>query len=228
MKTQRAAFIPASRPWRAAQTKVHDRPPASGEDRAHRLAREHGLEMTEVHHRRLHELRLDDRRGDLQERLVGEDRRSLGDGTDAAGEPELAQELEEGCVEAPERPQIADRVLGELEALEEVRNVLEASRDQERAMARKLPREQAERPRLVHPLAEVRGGHGDLVQVREECGIAHDEQAGREGAARTDGHRDGPLHAGCRIPGPRPMFWRRSVEFRAIVTRSCLWRRFLT
>jgi hypothetical protein len=82
-------------PVGAAQSELDDRLAACGQHAARGLARQQCLEVAEVEHGTLDQLRFGDRRRDLEQWLVGEDRRAFGHGAHAPGEAEVAEVVEE-------------------------------------------------------------------------------------------------------------------------------------
>src|SRR5581483_6263535 len=71
---------------RAPEREVDDAAAAGGGDAARRLGRDHRLEIDLIDEKRLDDLRLDDRRGHFENRLVGEKKASFGQPAHAAGE----------------------------------------------------------------------------------------------------------------------------------------------
>ncbi len=72
----------------ASQGKIHDGPALGRMDGAGRLGGDEGLEAHGINDERFHKLRLDNRRGDLQEGFVFEENAAFEQGIDFAGEPE--------------------------------------------------------------------------------------------------------------------------------------------
>ena len=85
------AFQGGVEPMRAAPAEIDDRPALGGVHHAGGLRRRHALHVDLVHHEGLDELRLGNRRHDLQDGLVGEHRRSFRHGVEIAVEAELAE-----------------------------------------------------------------------------------------------------------------------------------------
>src|SRR3990172_2587731 len=182
----------------APESELDHGAPAGGEDRADSLAREERLEVNEVENGRLDDLGLDDRGGDLDEWLALGNHGAFGNGADLAREAEAPQEIEEIGVEAAEGGEVPDGGPGDAEVAEIVQDVLEAGGDQEGALLRQLPREEAERGEAVHPLPEVRRGHRDLVEIREQRRVLEQEGAGDERAARFSTCR-APAHGSTSV-----------------------------
>ena len=142
------------------------------------------LEVAGVHDGRLDELGLTDGCGDLQERLIREDDGPLGDRPHVAREPQVGKKAEEPIVEPARGRQVRERILREAEALEVAEDVLKPRGDEERPVLRELSHEEAERGGLVHALPEVRGAHGELVEIGEEGGVSRDDRSRDEGPQR--------------------------------------------
>ncbi len=128
------------------------------------------LQVDDVEQAALGELRLRQRRGDAQDRLVGEEHGALRHGVDVAGEPEAAQTLEQAGGESALARQPFDLGLGERQRLEEVERLLQSCGDEEVALRRQLAHEQLEHGRFVHAPVEVGLHHRELVEIGEEGG----------------------------------------------------------
>ena len=163
-------FQPGVGAVHAAQSEVHDLPAPCSLDHARRLGGEDGLQMDLVHHERLDELRLGNRRLDFDEGLVREHRCPFRDGVDVARESKLLQMLEERLREAPERVQIGEGRLVEAERLEKRQHIVQPARQQVVPPLGQTPHEEAEHGDLTHLLLEIGLEHGELVQVREQSG----------------------------------------------------------
>jgi hypothetical protein len=132
--------------------------------------------VADVEQRRLQQLRLDDGRRHLQQRLVREQDGTLGDRADVPGEPqggEIAQELR---IEAAEGTEIAEVLGREAEGPRELQRMLEARRHHEGPRGRQPAGEEAERRRIPHAFSEEGGGHRELVQICEEGGAAQGQR----------------------------------------------------
>ena len=124
-----------------------------------------------VHDEGLGELRLRDRRGDLQNWLVLEDGRALGHGIDVAGEAEALQPAQEALGEPAERGKVVQALAGEAQALEVAEHVVEAAGEKVVAPLGQAPDEEAEGGHLVHAPLHVRLQHRELVEIGEQAEV---------------------------------------------------------
>jgi hypothetical protein len=182
----------------AAEAEVHDSASGGGLDDARGLG---GDERGEVDHGeqvRLDELRLGQRRGDLQDRLVGEDDGALGHRADLAGEAEAREvgvEILRHRMELRQAAQVVELLRGEADGLKVVQRLLDAGDDEEAAVRGEVPDEQLEGRHVGHVVDVVGGGHGELVQVgpEAETGVDRDgsRPPGRGGGGGTGTGADG-------------------------------------
>lgn len=114
---------------------------------------------------RLHELRLRQRRGDLQERLTGEDEAPFGHGADLPVEGEAVQRCEVLHGAAQHLGELLDVGAAHPETGQVVEGRFEPGGDEEPAARRQVAHGQAEGGRRPHVLAQVRERHRDLVQI---------------------------------------------------------------
>ena len=152
----------------AARPEVDYGPTRGGRHHALRLGGEQGLQMDLVHDERLDELRLGERGHDLEDRLVGEERRTLGEGVHVSREAEIAEPREEALGEPPQRCEIGECFVGEAQTLEIVEDGVEAASEQVVAAFRQTADEQGEDRVRRHALFEVGLRHGQLVEVDEQ------------------------------------------------------------
>jgi hypothetical protein len=124
--------------------------------------------MEQVQEPALDQLRLAQRRGDAQQRLVGEEDRALGHRVDVAGEAQVGERRDEIGLEAAAAREPVELLRREREPGEEIDRLREPRGDQEVAPRRQLAHEALEHRAPVHPLAEVRLQHRQLVQVGQE------------------------------------------------------------
>ena len=153
---------------RATQPEVDDRRAAGRDGAPHRLARDGDLVRHRVEHGGLDELRLRQRRGHLEERLVGQDDPALVDRADVPREAEPAQRCEQLGRAAQQACQRVDVAVGDLEGGEPVDRLVDTVRDEEPTRRRQTSDEQAERRRGDHAPPQVRRDHRHLVQVGDE------------------------------------------------------------
>jgi hypothetical protein len=130
--------------------------------------------MDLVHHVGLDELGLRDRCGDLEDRLVGEDRRPLGHRVHVPAEAEVPEPAQEPVVELSERGQIVQILAREAQLLQVPQHVVEAAGEQVVPSLRQPAHEQTEGRRLVHVLLDIGLQHGELVRSvnRARCSVS--------------------------------------------------------
>ena len=158
-----------------------------GLDDAGRLCGHERLESDDREQDALDQLGLDQRAANAYQRLVGEDQRSLGNGVDIAGEPEVCQAFEE--VVAEERPaagrlepaQVRDVQFVEPKSFEDLQGVLETRRQRVAALEREVSEAEREDGLAIGDTrCLVAGAHRELVQVGE-CGQAWSVQLADRG-----------------------------------------------
>ena len=120
---------------------------------------------------RLDELRLDQWRRHLHDRLVGEHELALGDRPYLAREPQRGEQRQERLVEHAERAQVVEGGVVEVEAFEVVERGIQAAGDEVAALGREMPGEQVEGGGLVETVRVVARRHRQLVQVDEQRGV---------------------------------------------------------
>ena len=120
----------------------------------------------------LDELGLDGRGPDRQDRLPGEDGRPLGDGPDVAGELEMPQVVQKFLGEKPLAPEVPDVLLGEVEVLHIVDELVQTRADGEAAVVRHVPEEDVKigDPVLI-PGLQIAVAHGELVEIAEKTQV---------------------------------------------------------
>ena len=123
----------------------------------------------------LDELRLGQRRGHAQNRLVRKERGAFGHGVDIPREPELREPVDEFAGEARAAREPVELVRGKTQVLEKLEHLLESGRDEEIARRGQLAHEEFERRDLGHAALVIGLQHRQLVEVREQgagAGIA--------------------------------------------------------
>ena len=100
---------------------------------------------------------LEQRRGHLKHRLVGEEHRPLGHRANSAGEAQLPERFQQGVREAVRAPEVGEVVGVEPEVLEEPQDVVQPGCDEESPARRHMAGEETERDLLrVDPGRDVR------------------------------------------------------------------------
>src|SRR5439155_8369439 len=103
-------------------------------------------------------------------------------------EPQLAEGIQDVGVEAELIAEVAQVVLLEAEGLEELERGFESGGDEEPAVLRKIPNEQAEGRFIVHAASYEARGHVQLVEVGQQGFRRHGcyrLRDGRQGEVRT-------------------------------------------
>lgn len=121
--------------------------------------------MQDVDQPRLDKLRLGHRRGNAQDRLVGEEDPAFGHGVDIPRKAEIRQVAEEIVTEPARSGQPADLFLREAQVFEKGQGLIEPGRDQEAAARRELAHEELEDGRAHLPMLQVGLEHVELVEI---------------------------------------------------------------
>ena len=148
-----------------------------GEHDPSRLGGDHRLEVDLVQQQGLEQLRLDQRRGHADERLVREPDRPLRHRVDVAAEAESLEVAQELVVEA-ERSQVLDLGRPEAHLGDHPQRRAEPAGDQPVAMGRQPADEELEDGTVVAAEAVVAGRHRDLVPVDQQRRLGRREQPG--------------------------------------------------
>src|SRR6266498_4898496 len=158
---------------------------ACGEHYARRLRRDHRLEVDLVEQHGLEQLRLDQRRGDAKERLVGEADGALGNRVDVSREGELGKVVEELVREQVQRAQIGELTLGEAKLTNQGERRSKSCRHKPLPLRRQATGEKLEHRGLVQAGPQVAGRHRQLIEVDQKGGLGGAEKPGivRIGAA---------------------------------------------
>ena len=139
-----------------------------GEPHARRLGGDQRLKMQNVDQPRFDELRLRQRRGDAQDRLVGEEHRAFGHGVHVAAETEVAQIIEQVLLEPAGALQPGDLVRREAKVLQKIERLLQPGRQQKSAPRRQGAGEKFEHRRIGIAMVQIGLGHVELVEVGEQ------------------------------------------------------------
>ena len=134
--------------------------------------------MQDVDQSRFDKLRLRQRRGDAQDRLVGEERGAFGDGVDVAAEAEVAEIVEKVFVESAGALEPIDVGGGEAKIFEKIQRLLEPGGEQKPAPRRQAAHEQLEHRRLGVAMIQIGLDHVDLIKVGQQragCGFQCDK-----------------------------------------------------
>jgi len=153
---------------RGAQAEIGEDFPRRRQHHARGFRRDQRLEMQNVDQPRFDQLRLRQRRGDADQRLVGKTDSALGDRMHVAGEAEAAQIIEQIFPEAAGAFEPVDLGGGELQRLEIIERVIEAGGEQEGAPRRQPPHEKLEHRLAVLATIQIGLDHVELVEIGEQ------------------------------------------------------------
>ena len=126
------------------------------------------LEVQDIDETRLGQLRLRQRCGDAQDRLVAEEHRSFRHRMDVAGEMKIGELSEQFLSEAAGSPEPADVLGREAQIFEKIERLFEASRNQKAASGWKLADEEFENRRLGLAVIQVGLEHVELIEVGQQ------------------------------------------------------------
>ena len=116
----------------------------------------------------LQQLGLDGGSTDGNHRLPGEDRRPFRDGPDVPGEAEVPQILQKRRLKKAAPLQITDILLGEVELLHVVHDLLQPCRDGIAALVRDAAVENVKIGNAVfHAVGQIAVAHGQLIEVAQ-------------------------------------------------------------
>src|SRR6516164_8338261 len=124
--------------------------------------------MEQIDEAGLDELRLRQRCGDAQHRLVGKEYCSLGHRVDVAGEAKRPEGGDEAVRKLAQSADDVEFLRGEGEGLEELQSLLEPRRHQKTAMRGQLANEKLEDRGLGQAVLEISSQHIELVEIRQQ------------------------------------------------------------
>jgi hypothetical protein len=152
---------------RPPQPEIDEQLARSGKHHARGFGGDQGLEMQNIYETSFDHLRLRQRRGHSQNRLIGEKHRALGHGVDVTAEPEFRKVVEECHPKAPTSRQPLDLLCREVEVFEEVERRLQPGRHQKSALSRQLAHEEFEHRGLGLAMIQIGLNHVQLVKIGE-------------------------------------------------------------
>ena len=161
---------------RPAQPEIDQHFVRRGKPHARRLGGDQRLKVQNIDQPRFDELRLRQRCGDAQDRLVGEERRAFGHGVDVAAETEVCEIIEQVWLEAAGAFQPRNVVRREAQLLQKIQRLLEPRCQQESAPRRQGAGEKFEHRRVGVAMVQIGLGHVELVEVgeqRADCGAIY-------------------------------------------------------
>ena len=116
----------------------------------------------------LDQLGFDGRGADHHQRLLGEHRCALGNGVDIAGKAEISEIVQKLLAEQVPAAEISDVLLGEMQVLDVVDQLLQSRRNGEAAAVGHLAEEHVEiGDAILAAGLEVAVAHGQLIEVTE-------------------------------------------------------------
>ncbi len=143
--------------------------------------RDQRLEVQNVDEARFHQLRLRQRRGDADQRLVGKAHGAFRDRVHVAGETEGGKIVEQIVAKAPGAFEPIDLGGGEPQRFEIVERVVEAGGEQKAAPRRQPPHEKLEYRLLVLATIQIGLDHVEFVEIGEQgAGRGHLGRGGLE------------------------------------------------
>ena len=124
--------------------------------------------MHDVDQSGLDQLRLRQRRGDAQDRLVGKEHRALRHGMHVAGEAQGGKIVEHPLSEAAAAFEPGDVLLRKTQRFEKIERLLEPGRHQEAPPRRQLAHEELEHRGLALVMIEIGLHHVELVEIGQQ------------------------------------------------------------
>ena len=157
----------------AAGTELHNQAVASSAHHAVGFGGYQRLVVDGQQHHRLHQLRLNDRAADGNNRLVGEDRGALLHRPDVALEVEVCKVIQKLLVKNLLGTKVCDVLLGEAQVLQIVHQLLQACKDGKAAPVGDVAEKHIkDRHSVLHPVEEVAVRHGEFVVVGQHCQVS--------------------------------------------------------
>ncbi len=153
---------------RAAQAEIDEALARRGKDHARRLGSDHRLKLQEIDHARLDELSLRQRSRDAQNRLLGKEHGSFRHRVNVTGEAHRGEIIEEVLAEPAGVLEPIELLGGKAQLLEEREHLLEAGRNQEAPIARKLAHEELENRGFGLATIQVCLHHVELVEIGQQ------------------------------------------------------------
>ena len=162
------AVEPCVRALCPAQAEFHDAVSARREHDAGGLCGDETLVIQNVEDGCLHKLGLHDGGNHLQDGLLGEDDRPLGDGVDISRKVEAAQIVEEILAEHAKAAQIVHVLVCEIQIFYVLNDLVQARADGVASVVGVLAEEHIEDDGLVLSFFVISLHHGKLVEVRQQ------------------------------------------------------------
>ena len=124
--------------------------------------------MQNVDQPQFDELRLRQRRGDAQDRLVGEERRAFRHGVHVAGEAETREIIEQVLPEPAGAVEPVDLDRREAQVFQIIQRLLNPGGKQKSAPRRQIADEKLEHRRLRVAMIQIGLDHVDLIKIRKQ------------------------------------------------------------
>ncbi len=144
---------------------------------ARRFAGNHGLKINGGEQRRFRDLRLDDRRGNAQDRLSRKKYGALRHGPNVARKPETGQVIKKivaDCRKDRQRAQIRDLLARKTHALQKIQRLIEPGGNQIISAGGQRADKQFKSRARVESCFQVARRHGQFIQVGQQAGILGD------------------------------------------------------
>jgi hypothetical protein len=148
---------------RAPQSEIDQEFSRCGEQHARCLGRDQRLIMQQIDNSGFNELRLRQRRGYAQDRLVGKKYRTLGHCMHVPAEAEVGKSVEQRISEAPGRGKPIDVLGREPQPFQVIEDLFEPGCDQKSPSAGKLAEKEFKHSCLRVPMLEIRLQHVELI-----------------------------------------------------------------
>jgi hypothetical protein len=159
---------------RAPHAEVDQQLSGRGEHAARRFGGDQRLKMQDVDQPRLDELRLRQRRGHAQDRLVGEKHGAFGHGVHVAAKTQRGEIVEKLLAETAGAFQPRYVGVGKMQRFQEIQRLRQARSEQEPATRRQGAGEEFEHRRIGIAMIQIGLNHGELIKVRQErAGVFH-------------------------------------------------------
>ena len=153
---------------RAAHAEIDEHLARRRQHHARGLGGDQRLKMQDVDQPRFGELCLRHRRGDAQDRFIGEKHRALGHGVHVAGEAKRGEIIEQVLAESPGALEPGDLRRVKAQILEEIERLLQSGGEEKTAAGRKVTEEKLKHSGVRRPGVQVRLHHVELVKVGQQ------------------------------------------------------------
>ena len=172
---------------------IIDKPLAwSNEHHSRGLGRDHGLKMEQIDEPGFDKLRLRQRGGHANNRLVGKEQGTFGHGIDIPGKAKRFEIVQETVGEWPEAGNRRNVIRAKGNRFEELQHLSEPRCHQKTTARRKLAEEELENGCVGQAVIEIGGHHVQLVKIGEQRAVGPPHVRLRPLALRKLPFRDAP------------------------------------